>query len=126
MSEFLADKQDKNFTEEEYLYIAGALIEAGSDTTRTTLHQFVAGSALWPDWIVRGREQLDAVCGSNAERLPTMRDMPQLPLIKAAVKESMRWKYVRPFRFRACPCSPLNLMSSPVDQTSPKPAYLTL
>lgn len=69
-------------------------MEAGSDTTRMTMNQVIAGAALFPDWVERAREQLDAVCGPNAQRLPGFADLDSLPLIKAAVKESLRWKHV--------------------------------
>ncbi|EQB51192.1 cytochrome P450 [Colletotrichum gloeosporioides Cg-14] len=92
MTEFLEKQHDSDFTEDEFLFMAGALMEAGTDTTRASLDQCVAAAALWPDWIKRARTQLDEVCGSNAERLPTAQDMPNLPIIKGAVKESVRWK----------------------------------
>ena len=69
-------------------------MEAGTETTRTSLHQVIAAWALWLDWVERARKELDAVCGANAERLPNLSDMYALPIIKGAVKESLRWKYV--------------------------------
>jgi cytochrome P450 len=51
-----------------------------------------AGAIAHPDWPSRARAQLDAVCGSNAERLPTFADVKQLPYIQAVVKESLRWR----------------------------------
>lgn len=72
-------------------------MEAGSDTTRVALHQVVAGAALFPDWVERVRAELDAVCGSNAERLPSRHDIAHCPIIKGAVKESIRWKEVARF-----------------------------
>ncbi|KAF5518693.1 Cytochrome P450 monooxygenase patI [Colletotrichum aenigma] len=92
MTEFLEKQHDSDFTEDEFLFMAGALMEAGTDTTRASLDQCVAAAALWPDWIERARKQLDEVCGAHAERLPTAQDMPNLPIIKGAVKESVRWK----------------------------------
>ncbi|KAJ0381900.1 hypothetical protein COL922a_013638 [Colletotrichum nupharicola] len=92
MTEFLEKEHDSDFTEDEFLFMAGALMEAGTDTTRASLDQCVAAAALWPDWIERARKQLDKVCGAHAERLPTAQDMPNLPIVKGAVKESVRWK----------------------------------
>ena len=66
-------------------------MEAGSDTTRVSLGQMIAGAATYPDWVVRAREQLDAVCGKNAERLPEWSDQEKLPYITAVVKESFRY-----------------------------------
>jgi len=50
----------------------------------------IAGAATYPEWVVKAREQLDAVCGHNAERLPQWSDEDNLPYITAAVKESFR------------------------------------
>ena len=50
----------------------------------------VAGAATYPDWVAKAREELDAVCGKNAERLPQWSDYDKLPYITAAVKESFR------------------------------------
>lgn len=52
----------------------------------------IAGAATYPDWVVRAREQLDAVCGKNAERLPQWSDFDSLSYITAVVKESFRWR----------------------------------
>ncbi|KAF4551379.1 Cytochrome P450-like protein 60 [Elsinoe fawcettii] len=92
VSEFLDSGASSNFTPEQSLFIAGTLLEAGSDTSRMTLDQVIAGAALFPDWVERARVELDRVCGSNAERLPEFADMKQLPLIRAAIKEGIRWK----------------------------------
>jgi cytochrome P450 len=92
MKELMDSGQTEQFSEEQVCFIAGVMMEAGSDTTRMSLHQFVAGAALWPDWVARARVELDAVCGTNAERLPEFFDRDSLPLIKGAVKETFRWK----------------------------------
>jgi len=92
MTEFLDQGKDKDFNTEQIYFIAGTLIEAGSDTTRISIAEVVAGAALYPDWIQRARKELDEVCGSNAQRLPAFTDMSRLPIIKGAVKESLRWK----------------------------------
>ena len=94
MRDLIESGQTEHFSEEQVCFIAGVMMEAGSDTTRMSLHQFVAGAALWPDWIARARVELDAVCGPHAERLPAFSDEDRLPLIKGAVKETFRWKYV--------------------------------
>jgi cytochrome P450 len=93
MTELLASNDEEKFTPEEIAFIAGTLIEAVTDTTRTSMLGLIAGTAMYPDWVERARKELDAVCGSNAERLPTFDDMQKLPMIKAALKESVRWRY---------------------------------
>lgn len=91
MTELLASKEN-HFTRDETAFIAVTLLEAGSDTTRNSMLEAVAGSAMYPEWIPRARAQLDEVCGKNAERLPTFDDIERLPLLVAAAKEAVRWR----------------------------------
>ncbi|KIX08808.1 uncharacterized protein Z518_03465 [Rhinocladiella mackenziei CBS 650.93] len=92
MTELLDAGKDREFSEDELYFIAGALMEAGSDATRVALHEVVAGAALFPDWVERARVELDSVCGANGERLSDFSDIEHCPIIKGAVKESIRWK----------------------------------
>jgi hypothetical protein len=66
-------------------------LEAGSDTTQVSIGQMIAGAAMYLDWVIRVREQLDSVCGKNGERLPEWSDYEILPYITAVVKESFRY-----------------------------------
>jgi len=94
-SEFLRLGRDKECSHESMLFLFGSVIEAGSDTTRVSLNQLAAAAAIFPDWVERARQELDSVCGANAERLPDALDAPNLPYIKAAAKETVRWKSVQ-------------------------------
>lgn len=78
--------------ETQRLFTLGSLLEAGSDTSRVTIGQIIAGAATYPDWVARAREQLDTICGHNAERLPQWSDKPNLKYICAVVKEGFRWR----------------------------------
>lgn len=88
MSEFLDLNHDREFSEEEL----PTLMEAGTDITRGSLHQCMAGAVPWPEWVERARKRLEEVCEANAESLPDVRDTKDLHLIRGAVKESVRWK----------------------------------
>ncbi|KAH1313997.1 hypothetical protein KXV22_003441 [Aspergillus fumigatus] len=90
--EFLASKEITQMDEVTKLFVFGSLMEAGSDTSRVTLGQIIAGAITYPDWVTRAREQLDRVCGAHAERLPGWDDRPRLPYITAVVKEGFRWR----------------------------------
>lgn len=74
------------------LFVMGDLMEAGSDTSRIVLGQIIAAAVAYPDWVVRARQHLDRVCGSDAARLPNWGDKPQLQYISAVVKEGLRWR----------------------------------
>jgi cytochrome P450 len=47
----------------------------------------------YPSWQTRVQEEIDRVCG---DRLPTVEDMPQLPMLRATVKEILRWRQPTP------------------------------
>ncbi|KAF2647056.1 cytochrome P450 [Lophiostoma macrostomum CBS 122681] len=91
-TDFLATKEIKKMGEDQKLFVFGTLLEAGSDTSRVSIGQIIAGAATYPDWVKRARENLDAVCGSNADRLPQWEDRPKLNYISAVVKEGFRWR----------------------------------
>jgi cytochrome P450 len=44
------------------------------------------------DWVAKARLELDAVCGHNAERLPSFEDWDRLPYMQAVIKETLRWR----------------------------------
>jgi len=73
-------------------FIAGTVVEAGSDTTRNQNNILVAAATSDMSWVHRVRKDLDRVCGANAERLPTYDDIDQLPIVYAVVKETLRWR----------------------------------
>ncbi|KAI8941340.1 hypothetical protein NX059_002565 [Plenodomus lindquistii] len=89
MTEFL---KESPFSRDETAFIAVTLLEAGSDTTRITMVSAIAAAAMYPEWVRRAQEELDEVCGKNAERLPTFDDMERLPYIQAVAKEATRWR----------------------------------
>ena len=77
-------------------YISGTLLEAGSDTTSSTLYAFVQAMLLYPEVQKQAQKQLDEVVG--ADRMPTMEDEPRLPMIKSLMKETLstcnaKWLY---------------------------------
>jgi cytochrome P450 len=86
----LAKQQEQNgFTDEQASYIAGSFLEAGSDTTSSTLYGFIQALLLFPEVQRKGQEELDRVIGPD--RLPTLDDEDNLPYIRGCVKESLRW-----------------------------------
>lgn len=91
--EFLKQcEKDESLDETQRLFALGSLMEAGSDTSKVSLGQIIAAACVYPDWVQRARKELDAVCGSDAERFPEFSDRDQLPYITAVVKEGFRWR----------------------------------
>jgi cytochrome P450 len=78
----------ENFSDDQAAYISGTLLEAGSDTTSSTLYAFVLAMLLYPDIQKKAQEEIDKVTG---ERLPTMEDAQALQYIRACIKETLRW-----------------------------------
>lgn len=86
----VAEAQKKDgFTDDEACYISGTLLEAGSDTTSSTLYAFIQAMVLYPDVQKLAQEEIERVVGSK--RLPTMEDADDLPFIRCCVKETLRW-----------------------------------
>lgn len=76
-------------SDEQAAYLSGSLLEAGSDTTASTLVGFVQAMLVFPEVQKVAQEEIDRVVGSG--RLPTMDDSENLPYIRGCVKESIRW-----------------------------------
>ncbi|KAJ0423302.1 cytochrome P450 [Aspergillus carlsbadensis] len=83
-----AQKRD-GFSDDQASYISGTLLEAGSDTTSSTLYAFVQAMLLFPDVQRKAQEEIERVVGPD--RLPVMDDLPNLQYIRACMKESLRW-----------------------------------
>jgi cytochrome P450 len=79
----------EGFSDAYAAHIPAQLWEAGSDTTSTQLYGFIQALLLYPHVQARGHAELDSVIGPN--RLPTLEDMPNLPYVRACVKETLRW-----------------------------------
>jgi hypothetical protein len=87
----VAEAQKKDgFTDDEACYISGTLLEAGSDTTSSTLYAFIQAMLLYPEVQKQAQAEIDRVIGSK--RLPTMEDEHDLPFIRCCVKETLRWR----------------------------------
>ncbi|KAK1782024.1 cytochrome P450 [Copromyces sp. CBS 386.78] len=82
-------QKKEGFSDDLAAFIAGVLLEAGSDTTSSTLYGFVQAMVLYPEVQRKAQEEIDRVVGSD--RLPTMDDEPNLQYIRATIKEALRW-----------------------------------
>jgi len=88
-NDVLRVQAQEDMSDEQAAYLAGSLLEAGSDTTSSTTIGFIQAMLLFPEVQRTAQKELDRVVGSR--RLPTMDDAPDLPYIRAIVKESIRW-----------------------------------
>ena len=112
-----------NLTAHEAAYTLGAFIEASMAGTPAALKLFFQAMLWYPEWQDRIYDQICEVCGrvsdeetqqqhqSSAEgngsgngdvqrpRMPELSDTPQLPVIRAVIKEMLRWRPTLPGGF---------------------------
>ncbi|KAJ5899614.1 hypothetical protein N7495_004358 [Penicillium taxi] len=72
--------------------LSGNLFGAGSDTSSSTLVTFVLACCAFPEVLPKAWEELDRVVGPH--RSPKFQDEPDLPYVKAFMKEVLRWRSV--------------------------------
>ncbi|KAJ8091917.1 hypothetical protein PM082_024151 [Marasmius tenuissimus] len=69
-------------------YSAGTVLEAGSDSTASTITSFVPFMLWYPQVLDKAREEIDKIVG--AHRLPTFEDQENPPYVVAIIKEVLR------------------------------------
>ncbi|KAI1030210.1 hypothetical protein LB504_010359 [Fusarium proliferatum] len=92
---YLSDPKKNGIDDLLAAYTCGGLVEAGSETTATTINNWTLAMVLHPEIMKKGQEELDRVVGSH--RLPQWEDEKDLPYIRAMIKETLRWRPVNKF-----------------------------
>ena len=86
----IVENQEREAFDDDFAtYIACTIFEAGSETTSSELYGFAQAMLLYPAAQRKGQAEVDALCGDD--RWPTFEDMPNLPYVRACVKETLRW-----------------------------------
>ncbi|KAH6971061.1 cytochrome P450 [Ilyonectria sp. MPI-CAGE-AT-0026] len=80
--------EKQGVTEVEACWVAGSMIEAGSETTSSALNSSILYIAAHPEVQERAHEEISRVVGD--ERSPTFDDEEALPYIRAMGKEILR------------------------------------
>lgn len=84
--EKLIQGQEKNGLDDEHVaYVGGILMEAGSDTTSSTLLSFLLGVMRNKVALRQAQEDVDRCCGTD--RSPNVSDLGSLPYIEACMLE---------------------------------------
>jgi cytochrome P450 len=91
---FLESPELDKFDDISKRAILSEILNAGSDTTATSLQWFFKAVLLFPEFAKTAREELDRVVGPD--RIPGWDDKPNLPYINATVLELHRWASVAP------------------------------
>jgi cytochrome P450 len=91
MKTFLEMKEQYGFEEDiEGAYLLGQLAIMGSPTIGSLMQNFILAMVQYPQWQTAIQEELDRVVGPD--RLPAFEDSPNLPLLRAAIRETLRWR----------------------------------
>lgn len=88
---FLEHQEALRLSDDEGAYVVGTMFEAGSGTTSAAMQSFCLAMCHFPDWQQKMKEQLDQVVGN---RMPEFSDIPNLPTVRAVIKEVLRWRPV--------------------------------
>lgn len=86
---FLESQQKSQVSCLEGAYQVGMMAIAGALTLASPMMSFVLAMVQSPEWLAKLQKELDRVCG---DRLPAMTDMESLPVLRAVVKEVLRWR----------------------------------
>ncbi|KAF3025776.1 hypothetical protein E8E14_014521 [Neopestalotiopsis sp. 37M] len=81
-------KKKEAISDDLAAYLGGSLLQAGSETTASILVGFVQAMTIFPEIAIKAQEELDRICG---DRMPDLNDVPDLPYVRACIKESLRW-----------------------------------
>ncbi|KAK3349128.1 cytochrome P450 [Lasiosphaeria hispida] len=69
--------------------VIGMLALVGVFTVAGPLSYWLVSMVHHPEWQAAVQKEIDEVCEG---RLPTLEDSPRLPVLRACIKETMRWK----------------------------------
>lgn len=83
-----------NFAEQQIMQIMGDLFSAGMETIKTTLLWINVYMLRNPDSMRRVQDELDQVVGRG--RLPSIEDLPYLPVTESTILEAMRRSSIVP------------------------------
>lgn len=78
------------FDEHEAAYAVGMLCTVAIFTVGGPLYCFFLAMVLHPEWQEKCRAEIDAVVGSD--RIVELTDSPELPILRACIKECLRWR----------------------------------
>ncbi|KAK3681758.1 cytochrome P450 [Podospora appendiculata] len=81
--------EDKWGETDEAMHVVGLMAIAGALTIGSPIQSFLLAMCHYPEWQGRLQEEIDGVC---AGRCPTWADREKLPLLRAVVKEVVRWR----------------------------------
>ena len=89
---FLLNRADYAVTDEESVHTFQAMIDGGTRSPHNNLLMFLVLMMEYPEWQRKLQQEVDRVCGD--ERMPSYKDIPNLPTVRAIVKEGVRYRSI--------------------------------
>lgn len=89
---FLQTKGNVNLTMDEITdatHVVGIMAIAGALTIGSPIQSYILAMCHYPQWQLRLQQEIDSVLGG---RCPEWQDREKLPLLRAVVKEVLRWR----------------------------------
>lgn len=102
--------------------VIGMMALVGIFTVAGPLYYFLVSMVHHPYWLAKCQEEIDEACGG---RMPNLNDFPRLPILRACIKETMRWKPNVPTGKSTQKCMS-NRQYLPIFQVSPMNARQTI
>lgn len=92
MRYFIEHRQSLGLDRPEANYTLYALVGAGTRSPYNAVLSFIVAMMEHPNWQQKLQDEVDRVVGG--ERLPIFDDLPSLPIVRAIVKEGIRWRSI--------------------------------
>ena len=86
--------KDSTLNDREAAYCVGMMSLIGSMLVSIPIQSFFSAMCHYPEWQAKGQAEVDAVCG---DRMPTAEDIQRLPLVRALIRETFRWRTPVPY-----------------------------
>ncbi|KND88299.1 Cytochrome P450 [Tolypocladium ophioglossoides CBS 100239] len=89
---FLLNRGDYAVTDEESVHTFQAMIDGGTRSPHNNLLTFLFLMMEYPEWQRKLQKEVEQVVGND--RMPSYKDIPNLPTVRAIVKEGVRFRSI--------------------------------
>jgi cytochrome P450 len=93
----LDEQEELGWDRSQVYFLAGSIVEAGSDTTSHGMSAFIQMMAMYPEVAKKAQNEIDSVI--SEDRTPVWDDFAKLPIVNAIIKETMRIRPIVPVAF---------------------------
>ena len=86
--------ENNQLDDTEAAYSVGMISMIGGMLVSFPIQSWVLAMTHHPEWQIEGQKEVDAVCGDH---VPSMKDIQKLPVVRALIRETFRWRPPTPF-----------------------------